>query len=101
VHAVAGIGNPARFFNSLCELGFDVIEHPFADHHPYKAADVQFDDDLPIITTAKDAQRLQGLIQSNVWVLPVEAALTSECYSLLYQQLFELGVLNERRQTNR
>jgi tetraacyldisaccharide 4'-kinase len=101
VHAVAGIGNPARFFNSLRDLGFEVIEHPFADHHPYQISDVQFEDDLPIITTAKDAQRLQGLIQSNVWVLPVEAFLTPECYALLYKQLSELGVLSERRQTNR
>jgi tetraacyldisaccharide 4'-kinase len=101
VHAVAGIGNPSRFFNSLRHLGFDVIEHPFADHHPYQASDVQFNDDFPMITTAKDAQRLKGLIQSNVWVLPVEASLSPECYSLLYKQLSELGVLTERRQTNR
>jgi len=101
VHAVAGIGNPSRFFNSLRDLGFEVIEHPFADHHPYQVSDVQFNDDLPIITTAKDAQRLQGLIHSNVWILPVEASLSPECYSLLYTQLAELGVLTERRQTRR
>ncbi|MDE2419920.1 MAG: tetraacyldisaccharide 4'-kinase [Gammaproteobacteria bacterium] len=101
VHAVAGIGNPSRFFNSLRDLGFEVIEHPFADHHPYQVSDVQFNDDLPIITTAKDAPRLQGLIHSNVWILPVEAYLSPECYSLLYTQLAELGVLKERRQTHR
>ena len=101
VHAVAGIGNPLRFFNSLRDLGFDVIEHAFADHHPYQISDVQFNDELPIITTAKDAQRLQGLIDSNVWILPVKASLSPECYSLLYKQLAELGVLTERRQTHR
>lgn len=101
VHAVAGIGNPSRFFNSLRDLGFDVIEHAFADHHPYQASDIQFNDDLPIITTAKDAQRLQGLADSNVWILPVKASLSPECYSLLYKQLAELGVLTERRQTHR
>lgn len=101
VHAVAGIGNPSRFFNSLRSLGFDVIEHPFADHHPYQRDDVKFEDNLPIITTAKDAQRLQGLISFNVWVLPVKASLTSECYALLYKQLLEIGVLSERRQTHR
>ncbi len=101
VHAVAGIGNPSRFFNSLRNLGFEVIEHPFADHHPYHLNDVKFDDNLPIITTAKDAQRLQGLISFNVWVLPVKAALTPECYALLYQQLSEIGVLSERRQSRR
>jgi len=101
VHAVAGIGNPSRFFNTLRSLGFEVIEHPFADHHPYQRNDVKFDDDLPIITTAKDAQRLQGLISFNVWVLPVKASLTPDCYTLLYKQLLDLGVLKERRQTNR
>ncbi len=97
VHAVAGIGNPARFFHSLRHLGFDVIEHAFADHHPYQAGDVQFNDDLPMITTAKDAQRLVGLIQTNVWVLPVDAVLSPECYVLLCQQLTDLGVLNASR----
>lgn len=101
VHAVAGIGNPSRFFNSLRNLGFEVIEHPFADHHPYQLQDVKFDDDLPIITTAKDAQRLHGLISFNVWILPVKASLTPDCYALLYKQLSNLGVLSERRQTNR
>lgn len=101
VHAVAGIGNPSRFFNSLRHLGFDVIEHPFADHHPYQLEDVKFDDNLPIITTAKDAQRLLGLISFNVWILPVKASLTAECYSLLYQQLSDLGVLSDRRQSKR
>lgn len=101
VHAVAGIGNPSRFFNSLRHLGYEVIEHPFADHHPYHLNDVTFDDDLPIITTAKDAQRLQGLISFNVWVLPVKASLTPECYTLLYKQLFDMNVLSDRRQTHR
>jgi tetraacyldisaccharide 4'-kinase len=101
VHAVAGIGSPIRFFNSLRDLGYEVIEHPFADHHPYQANDVKFDDDLPIITTAKDAPRLQGLISFNVWVLPVKASLTPECYALLFKQLSEIGVLQERRQINR
>ncbi|AXI02794.1 tetraacyldisaccharide 4'-kinase [Aquirhabdus parva] len=100
VHAVAGIGNPARFFTSLRHLGFDVIEHAFADHHPYQLSDVQFKDTLPIITTAKDAQRLQGLIQ-QAWILPVKAWLSPACYSLLYRQLLEIGVLPDRRQIQR
>ncbi len=100
IHAVAGIGNPARFFTSLRQLGFDVIEHPFADHHPYQLSDVTFDDDLPIITTAKDAQRLQGLIH-QAWILPVKAWLSPACYSLLYRQLLEIGVLPDRRQIQR
>lgn len=100
VHAVAGIGNPARFFASLRHLGFEVIEHPFADHHPFVASDVHFADNLPIITTAKDAPRLEGLLE-QAWILPVKAWLSSDCYTLLYHQLTQIGVLEDRRHTRR
>jgi tetraacyldisaccharide 4'-kinase len=100
VHAVAGIGSPARFFNSLRTLGFEVIEHPFADHHPFVASDLNFGDELPIITTAKDAPRLHGLL-TQAWILPVKAWLSDECYTLLYHQLTEIGVLEDRRHARR
>ncbi len=100
VHAVAGIGNPARFFNSLRALGFEVVEHPFADHHPFVAAELSFGDDLPIITTAKDAPRLHGIVD-QAWILPVKAWLSDECYTLLYHQLTEIGVLADRRHMRR
>ena len=40
IHAVAGIGNPARFFDQLRRSGFEVIEHAFADHHQYQQQDI-------------------------------------------------------------
>src|SRR5690606_20568690 len=55
LHAVAGIGNPARFFETLRSLGVDVIEHAFPDHHAFTATDLQFADNLPVIMTEKDA----------------------------------------------
>lgn len=74
VHAVAGIGNPARFFESLSQLGFDCIEHPFADHYAFSNSDVLFDDTLPVIMTAKDAVKCCGFSQlDRHWVLPVNA----------------------------
>lgn len=92
IHAVAGIGHPARFFQQLRDLGFVVIEHAFADHHDYVAADLVFADDLPIITTAKDAVKLFGLGISG-WILPVEARLSAACYDILHQQLSAVGVV--------
>ena len=92
VHAVAGIGDPSRFFRTLQALGFVLIEHPFDDHHAYQVQDVQFSDDLPVITTAKDAVKLADLSQP-FWVLPVTAQLSPACYTLLQQQLQALGVL--------
>ncbi|ASJ75007.1 tetraacyldisaccharide 4'-kinase [Granulosicoccus antarcticus] len=61
VHAVAGIGNPQRFFNSLEAAGLLVEPHPLPDHHEFTLADVSFSDDMPVLVTAKDAVKLTGL----------------------------------------
>ncbi|WP_079254063.1 tetraacyldisaccharide 4'-kinase [Endozoicomonas arenosclerae] len=73
VHAVAGIGNPERFFNTLENLGFEVIPHPFPDHHAFVKQDLQFQDDLPVIMTAKDAVKCTAFAESRCWFLPVQA----------------------------
>lgn len=75
VHAVAGIGNPDRFFKTLRSLGYTVIPHAFPDHHPFIQQDLQFGDPLPVIMTAKDAVKCRGFAESNVWFLPVQARL--------------------------
>ena len=55
VHAIAGIGNPARFFAGLQARGIEVIAHAFPDHHAFVAADLEFGDGLPMLMTEKDA----------------------------------------------
>ncbi|MDO5050270.1 MAG: tetraacyldisaccharide 4'-kinase [Moraxella equi] len=84
VYAVSGIGYPIRFFKTLNELGFDVVERAFGDHHDFNLDDLTDLTDLPIITTAKDAVKLRELakihpnhaIFNNVWILPVAAVLS-------------------------
>jgi len=61
VHAVAGVGNPDRFFTSLRNLEMDVIEHAMPDHHRYTAQDINFDDQYPILITSKDAVKIATL----------------------------------------
>jgi len=73
VHAVAGIGHPQRFFRDLKDRGMDVIEHPFPDHHPFAAADLTFDDDLPVLITQKDAVRCRSFAHDRLWYVPVTA----------------------------
>ena len=75
VHAMAGIGHPARFFAMLRAAGLEVIEHPFADHHAYDAEDLRFDDDRPILMTAKDAVKCARFADARFWEVPVVARL--------------------------
>lgn len=61
VHAVTGLGNPRRFFDSLIDRGFSVIEHAFGDHHQFTAHELRFDDDRPVLVTSKDAVKIAQL----------------------------------------
>jgi tetraacyldisaccharide 4'-kinase len=73
VHAVAGIGNPGRFFRDLRSWGIDVVEHPFRDHHPFTASDLDFGDARPVLMTEKDAVRCRTLASARMWYVPVSA----------------------------
>ena len=73
IHAVVGIGNPQRFFITLKEMGFNLIEHVFPDHHAYNVNDIVFDDELPVIMTEKDAVKCRSFAKINHWFLPVTA----------------------------
>ena len=73
VHAVAGIGNPQRFFGELSARGIEVIAHPFPDHHPFVAQELAFADDLPVLMTEKDAVKCAPFANARLWCVPVSA----------------------------
>lgn len=73
VHAVAGIGNPQRFADTLAALGFSPILHSYPDHHDFSGEEFVFSDALPVIITAKDAVKCLGVTTDSVWVLDVVA----------------------------
>ncbi len=75
VHAVAGVGNPAGFFELLRGNGVGVIEHPFPDHYAYRAGDLDFGDGRPVVMTEKDAVKCRGLARGPAWYVPVTAEL--------------------------
>ena len=90
VHALAGIGHPQRFFATLRELGFDPIEHPFADHHRFAAADLPADGH-PLIMTEKDAVKCAAFARPHHWWLRVEAELPERFWQALHVQLAQLA----------
>ncbi len=92
VHAVAGIGNPQRFFRDLRNRGIELVEHPFPDHHPFSAADLTFGDDLPVLMTQKDAVRCQEIAAARLWYVPVGARFSeSQGRELLDKVIAALG----------
>lgn len=74
VHALAGIGNPERFFRLLEAYDIDVIRHPYPDHADITPDEVEFDDDLDVVMTEKDAVKCRWLDTSNCWYVPVDVA---------------------------
>ncbi|KTC34869.1 tetraacyldisaccharide 4'-kinase [Pseudomonas putida] len=56
LHAVAGIGNPQRFFDTLQALHWQPVAHPFADHARFTLQALSFEPPLPVIMTEKDAE---------------------------------------------
>jgi tetraacyldisaccharide 4'-kinase len=75
LYALAGIGDPARFFAQLSDLGLQFEARPFPDHHSYSAADLAFARDDVLLMTEKDAVKCAAITTGEAWVLPVEAEL--------------------------
>ncbi|MBS99747.1 MAG: tetraacyldisaccharide 4'-kinase [Oceanospirillaceae bacterium] len=73
VHAIAGIGNPSRFFETLRQLGFDPIEHPLPDHAELGPEMLKFSDERPVIMTEKDAVKCPAGALGDGWALRVDA----------------------------
>jgi tetraacyldisaccharide 4'-kinase len=76
--AIAGIGHPQRFFDTLTQLGIHCENRAFPDHHAYTPTDVASLGNAAILTTEKDAVKLQGLPGVRGWYLPVDAEVRSE-----------------------
>ena len=83
LHAVAGIGNPARFFRQLSAHGIHVTPHEYPDHHGFTAADFAFaSDGAGVLMTEKDAVKCAGFlpqeIASRCWVVAQQVSLADE-----------------------
>ena len=87
VHAVAGIGDPERFFTMLRSFGIAVVPHAFSDHHHYSAADFEFGSRLPVLMTEKDAVKCADLARDDYFSVPVRAELPEAFWVALLDKL--------------
>lgn len=75
VHAIAGIGNPERFFKQLEMAGLKVERHEFPDHHEFRPDDLEAFGDATLLMTEKDAVKCKRFAQPHHWFVRAEAEL--------------------------
>jgi tetraacyldisaccharide 4'-kinase len=94
VRAVAGIGNPDRFAATLEQLGIDVLLHGYPDHHPFDGSELNFEDDLPIVCTEKDAVKLRRCAElpPRCWYLEVDVVLEPDVVQKIADVLCRHGI---------
>ncbi|MBD8163211.1 tetraacyldisaccharide 4'-kinase [Erwinia persicina] len=93
VVAMAGIGHPPRFFNTLRQQGVAIAkEVAFADHQNY-SADTLNTLTMPeqtLLMTEKDAVKAKSFASAHWWYLPVDAVLPSEQSAALLNKISAL-----------
>jgi tetraacyldisaccharide 4'-kinase len=87
IHAVAGIGDPKRFFDALRAHGLTLMPHAFPDHHSFVAADLSSLVDAPVLMTGKDAVKCAPFATENLWEVPLQAKLPEDFLERVALQL--------------
>ncbi len=87
VHALAGIGAPARFFAMVSAQGIAATFHPLPDHHAFTAADLAYPRAAAILMTQKDAVKCRHLADERCWYLPLAATLDPALVALVENKI--------------
>ena len=87
VVAIAGIGNPDRFFEHLGALGVHARTRAFPDHHAYQPTDLRFPGAELVVMTEKDAVKCAAFADARMWSMRVQAILPPEFGEFLLERL--------------
>jgi tetraacyldisaccharide 4'-kinase len=91
IAAIAGTGNPARFFTHINDIGIQVgSTHAFADHHPFVASDLNAIDAEIVLMTEKDAVKCQAFADDRMWFMRVDAVLPDAFTDFVLARLSQL-----------
>lgn len=96
VAAVAAIGHPDRFFESLRTQGLEVDGHAFPDHHAFRASDLAFAGARPLLMTDKDAIKCVRFARPGWWRAPIRAELPEAFLEALDRRLQQARSRRER-----
>ncbi|NQZ22877.1 MAG: tetraacyldisaccharide 4'-kinase [Colwellia sp.] len=91
INAMAGIGDPARFFTTLTDIGFSLDKSVgFVDHQEFnKNQFIDFSDNMPLLMTEKDAVKCKDFAKINYWYLPVDAQIEQRQILPLLTMIFD------------
>ena len=89
VAALAGIGNPDRFFDHLRALGISARNIAFPDHHAFQPAELKLRDAELIVMTEKDAVKCAAFADARMWSMRVDAILPPEFDEFLLTRIAE------------
>ena len=87
IHAVAGIGNPERYFQQLSDMGLDTTAHAFPDHHAYAEGELDFPGADAVVMTEKDAVKCQSFAAATWWAMAVDAVPDAGLAELVLRRL--------------
>lgn len=90
ISAIAGIGQPDKFFQQLAAMGLTVEEVPFPDHHAYTSEDLDAISCEILLMTEKDAVKCRRFAKKHYWVLPASAIVQGDLMVKLIASLNQL-----------
>lgn len=85
--AIAGIGNPERFFQQLRQMGLSFRSHAYPDHYAFSPKDFESAKAETVLMTEKDAVKCQAFAQANFWALPVYAEINGDLMAIILNKL--------------
>ncbi len=91
IHAVAAIGRPEKFFDTLDTLGLSFRKSVFPDHHEFKVGDFFSGTEEMVVMTEKDSVKCKVLARENFWCLEVKVHMVGD---------FDLRLLKKLRGYN-
>lgn len=105
INAIAGIGDPQRFFSYLTQLGFTLNkQHGFIDHQAYNKSLFEHvekteneDKKLPLLMTEKDAVKCMEFAEEHWWYLPVDAVFSSDDNEIIMTDIVKLLKLSKAK----
>jgi tetraacyldisaccharide 4'-kinase len=88
VIAVAGIGHPQRFFESLKRQGVCCVERSFPDHYEFSPSDLHCGESELILMTEKDAVKCSKFVGiEHVWCVSISVVSSIKFQQNLLEQI--------------